>query len=173
MARGRVDPGRKGGARLERINVVGLDEFRKELKKLEEPKAWTRELTATHKLIARDVTAKARTKAEGMGGPYRHFARAIRGYGTQTSARVGIGSAGRGQRNWGANATFWGVKDPVSGWNRSRTPNLVTEWVGAQWDIAPGQGPVAIVDTIVAETPHIIERYGDALEDITRRAFPN
>lgn len=150
-----------------------MDELRKELRKLEEPKAWARELTAAHKIIARDVAGKARTEAEGMGGTVRHFARAIRGYGSQTSARIGIGSAGRNQRNWGANAAFWGVLDPVSGWNKSRVPNLSTEWVGNTWDIAPGQGPVAIVDAIVRETPHIIDKYGAAIEDITRRAFPD
>lgn len=165
--------GRTSGARIERIQVVGLDELRKELRNLAEPKGWARELTAAHKLIARDVAGKARAEAESMGGPQRHFARAIRGYGSQTSSRIGIGSASQGQRNWGANAAFWGVKDAISGWNKSTTPNLTTEWVGAQWDIAIGQGPVAIVDTIVRETPHIIDRYGDALEDLTRRAFPD
>jgi hypothetical protein len=161
------------GARIERIRVVGMDELRKELRQLEQPKTWMRELTATHKIIARDVAGKARSAADGMGGPYRHFSRAIRGYGSQTSARIGIGSAGRGQRNWGANAAFWGVKDPITGWNKSRVPNQVTEWVGNTWDIATGQGPVAIVDTIVQETPYIINRYGDMIEEITRRAFPD
>ena len=166
-----------------------MDELRKELKRLEEPKAWGRELTAAHKIIARDVAGKARTEAESIGGPARHFARAIRGYGSQTSARIGIGSAGKNQRNWGANAAFYGALGR-SGWNlysytRPKPGQRVrlraihswnpqhTDWVGASWGIALGQGPVAIVDTIVRETPHIIDKYGTAIEDITRRAFPD
>lgn len=165
--------GRGGGARIERIQVVGLNEFRKELRNLAEPRGWTRELTAVHKTLARDIASRVREEADSLGGPYRHFSRAIRGYGSQTSARIGIGSANRGQRNWGANAVFWGVKDPISGWNKSKVPNLVTEWVGNTWDIAPGQGPVAIVDVIVRDTPYIINRYGDAFEALARRAFPD
>jgi hypothetical protein len=166
------------GARIERIQVEGLADLRRELRKLEEPKTWTRELTAIHKLIARDVAATARRDADALGGPYAHFSRAIRGYGQQLSARVGIGSAGRGQRNWGANATFWGTKHPYSGWNwngqeTGGKPNLVTEWVGNSWSIASGQGPVAIVDAIVEETPHIIDMYGRMVDDLTKRAFPD
>lgn len=65
------------------------------------------------------------------------------------------------------------MKDNISGWNRSGTPNLKVPWVGNTWDVAEGQGPEPIVDTIVRETPHIIDRYGDMVTDLTRRAFPD
>jgi len=45
--------------------------------------------------------------------------------------------------------------------------------VGNTWDVVYGQGPTAIVDTIVAETPRIVNEYGDAIENLTRRAFPD
>lgn len=68
---------------------------------------------------------------------------------------------------------MWGVKDNITGWNRSTTPNLKVPWVGNTWDVVYGQGPTAIVDTIAVETPRIVNEYGDAIENLTRRAFPD
>jgi len=43
--------------------------------------------------------------------------------------------------------------------------------VGNTWDVAPGQGPRAIVDTILAESPRIVARYGEAVERVAADAF--
>lgn len=155
------------------VQVRGLAELRRELRKLEEPRVWTKELAGVHRSIAKDLAPKAQERARSLGGQPGHFAGAIRGYGSAPAARLGIASAGKGQRNWGANAAMWGVKDNITGRNRSTTPNLKVPWVGNTWDVVYGQGPTAIVDTIVAETPRIVNEYGDAIENLTRRAFPD
>ena len=155
------------------VQVVGLTELRRELRKLEEPRGWTRELSSVHRTLARDLEPKAQAAAASLGGQQRHFARSIKGYGSATGARLGIASAGKGQKNWGANAATWGVLDNITGRNRSSTPNLKVPWVGNTWDIAMGQGPEAIVSTIVRETPRIVDSYGGMVDDLTRRAFPN
>ena len=155
------------------VQVVGLTELRRELRKLEEPRGWTRELSSVHRTLALDLEPKAQAAAASLGGQQRHFARSIKGYGSATGARLGIASAGKGQKNWGANAATWGVVDNITGWNRSSTPNLKVRWVGNTWDVAQGQGPEPIVDTIVRETPHIVNSYGGMVDDLTRRAFNN
>ena len=155
------------------VQVRGLDEFRRDLRKMDNGRRWTREFAAENRGIAREVAPKAQERARSLGGQPGHFAGAIRGYGSAPAARLGIASAGKGQRNWGANAAMWGVKDNITGRNRSTTPNLKVPWVGNTWDVVYGQGPTAIVDTIVAETPRIVNEYGDAIENLTRRAFPD
>lgn len=155
------------------VRVEGLNAWRRELRKLEEPKVWTKELAAGNRGLAKSLAPLAQHRARSLGGQQRHFAEAIRGYGSASSARLGISSGGKGQRNYGANASTWGVKDNVSGWNKSKTPNLKVPWVGNTWDIAAGQGPTAIVETIVAETPYIIRTYGGVIDSVTRRAFPD
>lgn len=166
---------RTGSSSGAAIKVVGLKEFRKALRSLSEPKAWTKELSAIHKTIANEVTVRARAEASAMGGAQRHFAGAIRGYGTAQAARVGLSSADQGGRNWGANAAFWGVKDSTSGWNDGNSvPNLKDPWVGNSWDTGvAGQGPYAINDAVAAELPRIEDQYGDAFEDLAHRAFPD
>lgn len=154
------------------VQIVGYDELRKELRRLEEPKVWAKGLSGINRTLARDLQPKAQAEARSLGGQQRHFARAIRGYGSATGARLGIASAGKGQRNWGANAATWGTVDNVTGWNRSGTPNLKVPWVGNTWDVQQGQGPQPIVNTIVRETPHIVDAYGGMVGDLTRRAFP-
>lgn len=155
------------------VQVRGLAEFRRELRGLSMPRAWSKQLAGVHRTIAKDLAPKAQERARSLGGQQRHFAGAIRGYGSAPAARLGIASAGKGQRNWGANAAMWGVKDNITGWNRSTTPNLKVPWVGNTWDIAQGQGPTAIVDTIVEETPRIVNEYGTAIDHLARRAFPD
>lgn len=155
------------------VTVHGLTELRRELRKLEEPKGWTRELAAVNRSVAKHLEPLAQGRARAAGGQSRRFAGAIRGYGSAASARLALASSKRGGRYWGADAAYWGVKDNVSGWNRSSTPNLKTEWVGASWDVAAGQGPAPLVDTVVAEADWIVNTTGDGVDRLTRRAFPD
>lgn len=155
------------------VQVEGLSGWLREVRRLEEPKTWTRELVGTHKAIAKHIEPLAQAEARSLGSQQRHFAGAIKGYGTTTAARLAIQGGRKGQRNWGANASTWGVVDNVTGWNRSSTPNLKVSWVGNSWDIAQGQGPTALVNPIVRETPWVINTYGRAFDSLSRRAFPD
>ena len=156
-------PGTRSGS-SSGVEVVGLSAFRKELRQLEDPKPWTRELGKVNRELAKKGAEWAQAEARGMGGEQKHFADAIRGYGSAASARVGIASANKGQKNWGAYGAFWGSKvNPQFDW-----------WVGASWDVAVhGQGPYAINDALATRIRQLEALYINGIEDITRRAFPD
>ena len=150
------------------VQVVGLDDFRKELRQLEDPKPWLRELSAAHRVIGREAAAKAQGAARQMGGPQAHFAGSIRGYGSAAGARVGVADRK-------ANAAFWGAKQDRTGWNAGNggRPNQ-PKWIGNTWPVGdPNRGPYAINPAIHDYLPQAEETYGDALDDLMRRAFPD
>lgn len=158
-------PGTRSGS-TSGVEITGLRAFRKELKTLENPRQWTTELGRLNRTIAKEAAAESRSAAQAMGGPQRHFAAAIKGYGSAAAARVRIADEN-------AYAAFWGAKQRT-GWNAgNQTPNQ-PEWVGASWDVAVrGQGPYAINDTIAENADRYADMYGDGLMDIARRAFPD
>lgn len=153
------------------VQIVGLPELRRELRKLDDPKGWTKELSLANRTIAKKAAAWAQSEASGMGGPQAHFARAIRGYGTVTGARIGI-------NNGNANAAFWGAKKRTGWYARGRYSGSSGQqherWIGNGWDVARrGQGPYAINASLADNLNRIVDLYGDAIDDITRRAFPD
>lgn len=147
------------------VQVVGLREFRAELKQLENSKRWLQDLGRAQREIANKVAGWSRFAAAGLGGPHKHFAGAIVGRGGVTGARIQIADEN-------ANAAFWGAKQGTSGWNAGGdTPNLPS-WVGNSWDVGvAGQGPYAINDTIARKADEILRMYGDAIDQITADAF--
>lgn len=146
--------------------VVGLDELRRELRKLEEPRAWSKELGAVHRVIGRKAAGWAQAEAGRMGGVQKHFATAIRGYGTVQAARIAVARPE-------ANAAFWGAKQRT-GWNAgNQTPNQPA-WVGNSWQAGVrGQGPYAMNDALADHIDDVIDEYGDGIDRLTRRAFPD
>lgn len=146
------------------VRVIGLREFRTELRQLENSGRWTQELGQTQKAIAQKVAGWARFTASGMGGVQAHFASAIVGRGGATGARIQIAD----EDAFGA---FWGAKQRT-GWNAGNdTPNL-PEWVGSGWDVGvAGQGPYAINETIARKDDEIVEMYEEAIDRITADAF--
>lgn len=98
-----------------------------------------------------------------------HFAGSIYGTGSARQAAVGV------RRE--ANAAFWGAKKRT-GWYAAQKyaggPTQHPEWVGNNWDVGVlGQGPYAINPAIFHELDNIERAYGEAVEDIARRAFPD
>lgn len=145
--------------------IVGLKEFRKELRRLDNPRVITRELGAEFRGIAKDVEGWSQSRARALGGPFAHFAKQIKGRGGATGARITVGSD--------ANATFWGAK-ASTGWNagndgRPQHP----EWVGTGWDVGGTGGPYAINAAIRAHEDQIVDDVGDAIERIAAKAFPD
>lgn len=147
------------------VEVVGLKELRRELRRLDDPRGWTKQLTAVNRGLGRQGAQWAQGAAGGMGGVQAHFAGSIRGYGNASGARIGV--AGK------ANAAFWGAKQRT-GWNaRNQTANQ-PEWVGAGWEVAvAGQGPYAINSALAAHVDDIVDLYAEGIDDLTRRAFPD
>lgn len=153
--------GATSGANLE---IIGLRQFRADLRKMENGKRWVRELGAEQRVIAKRVAGEARFEAMSMGGTQKHFADAIKGRGGATGAYVSIS-------NEFANAAFWGSKNRWTGWNlrsEGRRPNQPS-WVGNTWGVGVrGTGPYAINDTIADLLPWIQQQY---LEGIQRVAL--
>lgn len=164
---------RSGAASGAAIRVRGLRELGSELRSAD--KAWPKELRAAHKRIADRAAQWAQAKAQALGGIHAKAAGAIKGYATQANARVGV-NAGRSYPF--ANAAFWGMKAP-SGWYAkpqywgSGTPQH-PPWVGNTWDVAVhGQGPYAINAALADHLDDIEDAYLDAVDAVTRRAFPD
>lgn len=144
------------------VQVQGLAELRKELKLLNAGKKWTQELSKLSRKVSRSVVMWSRGEATGMQA---HFARNIRGTGGPAGARIGIDRV--------ANAAFWGAHKRT-GWNDGNGPANQPAWVGASWQVGvAGQGPYAINPAIADHMDEIIEMYGDGIDDITSRAFPD
>lgn len=144
------------------VQVQGLAELRKELKLLNAGKTWTKELSKLSRKVSRSVVMWSRGEATGMQA---HFARNIRGAGGAAGARITIDRV--------ANAAFWGAKQRT-GWNAGNGTANQPDWVGASWQVGvAGQGPYAINQAIADHMDEIIEMYGEGIDDITSRAFPD
>ena len=153
-------------ARGSEVRVVGLIDFRRELKALEGDTNWARELTKVHQKVARKGASAARAEASAMGGQQRHFASSIGGRGLATSARIEVSGE--------ANAVFWGTKGKGTGWNTEFGTTQNPPWVGASWDTGvAGEGPYAINDAIAKNVEEIVDFYSEMLDDLARRAFPD
>ena len=167
----RRGPGtRSGSTSGAAVQVVGLKELRRELRRLEEPREWTKALARIHREVAKATAETARSYATSMGGSQKHFARAIRGYGSAPGARIAIADDR-------AFAAFWGAKQRWTGWNARNgdagRPNQ-PEWVGNAWPIGErGYGPYAVNDAIADRLPWIEETYANEVDDLMKRAFPN
>lgn len=158
-------PGTRTGS-TSGVEITGLAAFRKELKTLENPRQWTTELGRLNRTIARQAADDAQAEARAMGGPQRHFADAIKGYGSAAAARIRIAD----ER---ANAAFWGAKQRT-GWNAGNRTANQPDWVGASWDVAVrGQGPIAINDAIADKADEYAAAYADGFIEISGRAFPD
>lgn len=148
-----------------KVKVRGLDEFRRELKRID--RALGKELRQVHLKVAGLVSGRARAAAPGRTG------QAIRPRATQKSAFVQVGS-----RPGHAIGTFMGAKRRF-GWyaaGRYRTSEgrQFEPWIGNQWDPGDGAGgPYHIGPAIDGSIDEVIELYGDEIEELAAKAFPD
>lgn len=75
-----------------------------------------------------------------------------------------------------ANVAFWGAKKRT-GWYAARRYAHSTRqhpsWVGNTWEAAvAGQGPYAINAALAAELQRFLGLYGQMIDDLAHRAFP-
>jgi hypothetical protein len=148
-----------------KVEVHGLKEFRREIKKVD--RALGRELRQVHLKVADLVAGRARGAAPGgVKG-------AIGSKATQKAAFVQIRN-----RPARALAVFMGMKRR-SGWYaagryRSSQGRQFEPWVGNQWD--PGEfggDPYYIGPAINRSVDDVLDLYGDELEKLARRAYPS
>lgn len=136
----------------ERIEVIGLKEFSKELRKLEGD--WPKELRKAAKSAASLVANEAQRRARTVGGAIGKAAPSIRPGGTQRGAYVKLGG--------------------------DRYPFALGGEFGAirfkqfkPWRGSGGDAGYALYPAIRAKTDEVVEEFGDALDDISRQAFPD
>jgi hypothetical protein len=148
---------------MEQVRVRGLDDFRRELKKVD--KALGKELRQVHLKVARLVADRAQRAAPGR------TAKAISAAATQKVAAVRI-TPKRGDEL----GVFMGMKRR-SGWYakgryRASTGRQFRPWVGANWDPGDGGGPYYIAPAINRSIDDVIDLYGDEIEKLAAKAFP-
>lgn len=151
------------------VGIPGLRDFRRELKAAgpQFPKA----MRTANKQIADEVAVVARGRASGMGGVQAKAASKIKGYATPVQASIGFPAGSI------AGAAFWGMKRHTGWYAAARyrgSPPQHPRWVGSSWEPGvAGQGPYAINDAIAQSTERILSAFGDAIDDVTRQAFPD
>lgn len=148
------------------MHIVGLAELRKELRRLDDPRGWAKELTAVHRRLARTGLSWVQAEAESMGGPYARFAAGLSARGRAAGAAISVSRkvAGRNGKAFIPNGVFYGSK---------QFPQF-DRWVGNSWDVGvAGQGPYAINPAIAAHMGDIIDTYAAGIDDLTARAFPD
>lgn len=152
---------RRSGRGAGGVQIEGLNEFIKEVRLIEGDTNWMKVLTKAERKIANEVAAKARSNAPGVSPQAGHFSSAIKGGATAgKGARISIGGPRTPKGKYRAAPAFWGQKAQGN-------------WIGQSWDVGGPGGPYAINSTIAAEADRITEAYGDAIDEMTKQAFPD
>jgi hypothetical protein len=152
--------------------IKGLKQFERELRQADAdlPKS----MKAAAKETADHVTGKARTNARSAGDVWAKAAPAITSRATATSASVGVSQTSRAPM---ALPAFWGAK-ARTGWfgnplKYGEYSSQHPEWVGANWEAASrSEGPYVINYTLLEELDEAVEIFGQAVDDLSARAFP-
>lgn len=135
----------------EGIRVDGLKELRRELKAADA--AFPKQLQKANKAVAELVAEGTRAAFQSMGGSAPKVAPTVKALAQQTRAQVRVGG-GSGVGAEVAMGNLWGSK---------RFPQFPPSKPGGY----------ALYETIAAKSDEIVEAYGDALDDLLKRAFPD
>ena len=141
------------------VDVQGLKEFSRDLKRInaELPKQLRKAGLGVAKLVA----AEARTRARSGTRIQRKAATAIKAQAGAARASVAVKPTAKVPFALGA---FFGAK---------RYPQF-EPWVGSTWKAGvAGEGPYAINPAIVALEDQIVAVYAEAVDEITKQAFPD
>jgi len=147
------------------IRVRGLPEFRRELKAVD--KAFGKELRQVHLKVARLVADRAKAAAPARAR------KAIRARATQRSASIEMVN-----NPADALGILWGMRRR-SGWYGARryrqsSGRQFRPWVGNQWDPGETGGqPYYVGPAINASVDEVVELFGDGIEKLAARAFPD
>lgn len=134
------------------VEVRGLDQFRKELRALD--KSFGREMGKANKEAADVVAQASRAKASAKGGVTAKASPSIVASAAQRVAKVAIGGP---RYPYGPGSVTGSKKYPQFG-----------PWQGPDYEDWHAIGP-AVRDT----EDKFIDVYGDVLEKLASRAFPN
>ena len=149
------------------VHIEGLAEFRKGLRKAENPAGARKAMKQADRIIAQEIAPIAQARARGHGGSTAHFAGMIRGGANAKGAYLTARPA--------SNAAIWGAKKRT-GWNaRHVKPGAKPQhpaWVGASWQVGGPGGPRGINDAIREKQERIVRHYGEVIDYLASGAFP-
>lgn len=148
------------------VQVVGLDEFRRELRRLED-QGMVEGLKAVNYEVASRVVVWAQARAGGLGAMQVRAAGSLRASRTQARAQVAGG---------GARVPFFAGAEFGAGQNQPRRTSrgTVTGW--NQFQPWRGNGPDAgyfLYPAIRDHNTEIVQTYSEAMAELGRRAFPD
>ena len=140
------------------IDVEGLDELRAQLREAGGSKL-TRELGKANKAGATVVADEARGRAESLGGSAAKGADTIKPSASAKASSVNLGGA---RAPWMAGAEFGALAF-------AQFP----DWKGNQWSPDSGNVGYFLHPAIRDTKDEFLEVYGDAIDDLMARAFPD
>lgn len=159
------------------IDIDGLSDFRRDLNAVDPSTG--KEMKRANRNISNHTQKRARANASASAGPFgRRYAdarTAIKAFASADEAAIGVSRSGRIPH---AQATFWGAKQR-SGWYAAARyatsgGQQHPDWVGEHWTAGvPGEGPYVLNYTVAEERDEIVEMYGDAMDLLFARAFPD
>jgi hypothetical protein len=145
-----------------RVNVEGLDEFRRELKRLD----LTDDLKDVNLAVAGFVVSKAQARA--FSPLERKAAQSLRASRTASRAQV-LGG--------GARAPFFGGAEFGAPSDQARVGPSGRRYLGHNqfqpWRGSTRQAGYFLYPAIRANEAQIVEMYGDAIERLAAKAFPD
>jgi hypothetical protein len=139
-------------AGIQPVRVEGLAEFQRALKAMDDK--LPRELSKANKAAAEMVATKARAKASAQGGVAAKAAPNIKAAAEQRRSKITIGGP---KAPYGLGAEFGGQGRPST----------------MQFKPHRGREGYALYPTIRDTETEFMELYGKALDELTRRAFPD
>lgn len=151
------------------VNVKGLNELRRELKKLDQADSseWRKALSKVNYDVARLVVGKAKPRMAGLPGPGSRSSASLTASKSGVAARLAFG---------GARAPFAEGVEFGSARNIPRRTARGTVRGWNQFQAWRGNGPdagYALFPTIRESTEEIVEMYGDAIDEVMQAAFPD
>jgi hypothetical protein len=146
------------------VFIRGLDEFRRELKRLD--KTLGKELRQVHLRISQMVAPRVQAAAPGRAKG------AISPKATQKAAQLLV-TSGRGD----ALAVFLGMTRRSGWYAKGRysesSGRQFRPWVGNTWEIGSGGGPYYIGPVLRSSLDDIAELAFDEIEKLAKGAFPD
>lgn len=143
---------------LDKIEIKGLKQLRRELKKLED-QGLINKVKDLNVKVADLVVKTAQSKASGVGRQQAAAAKDLSARRRANSAAIALGGRGR-TKEWAIGAEFG-----------SHRYGQFPPFRGNQWSDPPTVG-YFLHPAIRDKSDEIVEMFGDGIEDITRAAFP-
>lgn len=149
--------------------VVGLNELRRELKRLddEDSTEWRKELARVNHDVAEFVVSKARPAMVGLGGMGARAAATLSASRSGVASRLSLG----GPKAPFAEGVEFGA---ISGVPRRTARGTVEGWNQFKaWRGSGSDAGYALFPAMRDNEDQIIEMYGDAVDRLMARAFPD